>query len=129
MSDGLLVVCDPKRIQQVLANLIGNAIKFGRVGSAVDIVASRTDEEVVVSVRDLGVGIPPGQIPHIFDRYWKGDLSPKDGMGLGLSIAREIVEAHAGRIWVDSAEGRGSTFSFALRSAHRGLTSEPAMMA
>jgi signal transduction histidine kinase len=124
MSEGLLVVCDPERIQQVLANLVGNAIKFSREGRAVDILASRTDDEVVVSVRDEGVGIPPQQLPQIFDRYWKGDSTRRDGVGLGLSIAREIVAAHGGRMWVDSAEGRGSTFSFALRSALGGPTAE-----
>ncbi|MGH7440828.1 MAG: sensor histidine kinase [Polyangiaceae bacterium] len=119
MSDGLLVVCDPQRIQQVLANLVGNAVKFSSDGHGVDVVASRTDEEVVVSVRDQGVGIPAEQVPHIFERYWKGDSTGKDGVGLGLSIAREIVEAHGGRIWVDREERDGSTFTFALRSAHR----------
>jgi signal transduction histidine kinase len=119
ISDGLLVVCDPERIQQVLANLVGNAIKFNREGRSVDVVGRLTYEEVVVSVQDQGAGIPAEEIPRIFDRYWKGDSTRKDGVGLGLSIARGIVDAHGGRIWVDSAQGRGSTFSFALRSAPR----------
>jgi signal transduction histidine kinase len=125
LPEHMIVSCDPERVQQVLANLVGNAIKFSHEGAAIDVVATQTGDEVVVSVRDEGAGIPSEQMARIFDRYWRGDAARKDGVGLGLSIAREIVQAHGGRIWVDSVEGRGSTFSFALRSAQRGLGSHP----
>lgn len=115
---GLCVVCDRERVQQVLANLIGNAIKFSPSPGSIDVVARRENHDVVVSVRDTGVGIRSDQVAHVFDSFWKGDPNRKSGVGLGLSIAREIVEAHGGRIWVDTAEGKGSTFSFTLTSAH-----------
>jgi two-component system sensor histidine kinase/response regulator len=114
---GLYVRCDPQRVQQVLANLIGNAIKFNRNHGSIDVVADRKDDEVIVSVRDTGIGVRPDQVEHIFDPYWKGDPTRKDGAGLGLSIAREIVDAHGGRIWVDRVDGGGCAFSFTLRAA------------
>ncbi|MGH7439279.1 MAG: sensor histidine kinase, partial [Polyangiaceae bacterium] len=101
----------------VLANLIGNAIKFTKSGVVIAVVATRRGEEFVVSVRDTGIGIRSDQVKRIFERYWKGDPNRKDGAGLGLSIAKSIVDAHAGRIWVEAETGRGSTFSFTLSAA------------
>jgi signal transduction histidine kinase len=114
---GLYVHCDPQRVQQVLANLIGNAIKFNRSHGSIDVAAVRKDAEVVVSVRDSGIGIRADEVEHLFDPYWKADPTRRDGAGLGLSIAREIVDAHGGRIWVDRAERGGCSFSFTLRAA------------
>ncbi len=111
--DGCPVWCDGGRIQQVLSNLLSNAIKFTREGGAIITRARRSNGDVVFSVVDTGIGIPPDQLPHIFDPYWQAVPSQK-GVGLGLSVAKAIVEAHGGRIWVQSAIGRGSTFSFAL---------------
>jgi signal transduction histidine kinase len=111
---GSHVLCDRDRVQQVLANLIGNAIKFTKTGGSIAVTASRRGDEFVVSVRDTGVGIRSDQVPRIFEPYWKADPTRKDGTGLGLSIAKSIVEAHAGRIWVEAEAGRGSTFSFTL---------------
>lgn len=108
------VLCDPHRVQQVLANLIGNAIKFNCKGGFVHVRAERHDMEVVVSVRDSGSGIRQDQVGHIFDRYWKADPRRQSGAGLGLWIAKAIVENHGGRIWVETAEGAGSTFFFTL---------------
>jgi signal transduction histidine kinase len=113
------VLCDRDRIQQVLANLIGNAIKFTDNRGTIDIDASAAEreDEVVVSVTDTGAGIRGDQVAHVFEAYWRAEPGRTSGAGLGLSIARAIVEAHGGRIWVETAEGAGSRFSFTLRSA------------
>jgi signal transduction histidine kinase len=109
------VVCDRSRIVQVLANLIGNALKFTESGS-IRLGLHRDDHELVFEVRDTGKGISPAQLDHIFDRYWTGRSSDGSGHGLGLHIAKGIVEAHGGRIWAESQEGLGSTFFFTLRA-------------
>ncbi len=111
------VLCDADRVQQVLANLVGNAIKFTPSNGAVEIGAAPRGGEVLVSVKDTGMGIRADDVAHIFEAYWKADPNRKNGAGLGLSIARAIVEAHGGRIWVDTQEGRGSTFTFTLCAA------------
>jgi signal transduction histidine kinase len=113
----LSVVCDSDRVQQVLANLIGNAIKFTREGGTIELRAARTGDEVVLSVHDTGTGIPDHQMPHIFEPYWQADSQRKGGAGLGLSIVKAIVEAHGGRIWVETSPDQGSTFSFTLSAA------------
>jgi signal transduction histidine kinase len=110
----LLALCDGDRIQQVLSNLVGNAIKFTREGGDIRVALGRMAHEVVVSVNDTGTGIADDQLPHIFTPYWQADALTKRGAGLGLSIAKAIVDAHGGRIWVESAAGEGSTFSFTL---------------
>jgi signal transduction histidine kinase len=114
---GSFVICDRDRVQQVLANLIGNAIKFTKSGGSICVLASRRADEFVVSVRDTGVGIHSDQVKSIFEPYWKADPARKDSLGLGLSIAKSIVDAHAGRIWVEAEAGQGSTFSFTLGAA------------
>ncbi|MEP7381537.1 MAG: ATP-binding protein [Gemmatimonadota bacterium] len=109
------VYLDPMRIEQVLANLLVNAVKFTERGGRVTVSADAGASLVTVQVRDTGVGIPPEHLPHIFDRYWHArQKSPKAGTGLGLAIARGIVEAHGGTIAVESTVGEGSTFSFSL---------------
>ncbi len=107
-------VCDRNRVEQVLSNLIGNAIKFTPEQGAILVEARRQECDVLVSVRDTGRGIPDDQVAHIFEPYWQGDAARKWGAGLGLSIAKAIVDAHGGRIWVESTVGRGSTFRFTL---------------
>jgi PAS domain S-box-containing protein len=107
-------MCDGDRIQQVLANLIGNAIKFTPPRGTIRVGATAGEGEVVVSVVDTGTGIAGDQVPHIFEPYWKADAHRKRGAGLGLSIVKAIVDAHGGRIWVETAKGRGSTFYFTL---------------
>jgi PAS domain S-box-containing protein len=110
------VTMDVSRIGQVLANLIGNALKFTERGGTVRVSAHAADNQrVVVSVADTGRGISSEDLPRLFDRFWqasRGDL--KRGTGLGLAIAKGIVEAHDGKIWAESEEGSGATFSFAL---------------
>jgi chemotaxis family two-component system sensor kinase Cph1 len=111
---------DAPRITQVLSNLVGNAIKFTPKGS-ITIGAAQHSDEIIVSVRDTGVGIPPNEIPHVFDRYWHARRdSATRGTGLGLAIAHGIVLRHDGRIWVESRAGEGSTFYFTLRASAAG---------
>jgi PAS domain S-box-containing protein len=93
--------CDRERILQVLSNLLGNALKFTDAGGAIVVSAGEGEGEARFAVADTGCGVAPEQIPHIFDRYWQAK-SARDGIGLGLSIAKGIVEAHGGRIWVES---------------------------
>lgn len=109
------VFADSDRIQQVLVNLIHNAVKFTRPGGQIDVLASRQGKEVLVAVRDTGVGIAPEELPRIFERFYKADRSRSGGgTGLGLSIARHLVQAHGGRIWAESELEKGSTFYFTL---------------
>ncbi len=111
------VLADTARIQQVLSNLVGNAVKFTPRNGRITVCAERIDGEVRFGVIDTGPGIPPEQVPHIFGRFWQAKTSDRRGIGLGLAIAKGIVEAHNGRIWVESHVGLGSTFYFTLPSA------------
>ena len=109
------ITADPTRIVQVLDNLVSNAIKFTEVGGSVTVSVESRGDLVMISVRDTGIGIPATHLPHIFDRHWHAQrIAPTAGTGLGLAIAKGIIEAHGGRITVDSTEGVGSTFSFTL---------------
>ena len=106
---------DRERIHQVLANLLGNAIKF-TVDGTVTITGRQQGAEAIVSVADTGAGILPDVLPHVFDRFFTAGTG-RAGTGLGLNIARRLVEAHGGRIWATSAPGKGSTFTVALPAA------------
>jgi two-component system phosphate regulon sensor histidine kinase PhoR len=113
-----LVNADTQRLEQVLVNLIHNAVKFTRPGGTVVLSAEAREAEVHFSVRDTGAGIPADDLPRIFERFYKSDRSRSSGgTGLGLSIARHILEAHGGRVWAESEEGRDSTFFFSLTRA------------
>jgi PAS domain S-box-containing protein len=105
---------DRDRILQVFSNLIGNAIKFTPEGGAITIRAEPLEAEVCFSVADTGSGIPPEQLPHVFNRYWQAKRGDHRGAGLGLTIAKGIVEAHGGRIWVESTVEEGTTFFFTV---------------
>ena len=105
------VACDRDRVLQVIANLVGNAIKFTPPHGDIRIAAVAADGAVRMSVSDTGPGIPEAQLARVFDRYWRGS---GHGAGLGLFIAKGIVEAHGGRIWVESTPGAGSAFHFTL---------------
>ena len=113
-----LVDADNTRVIQVLGNLLRNAIKFTPEGGHITVSAEPRDSKLILAVRDTGSGISPEHQTRVFDRYWQSaDGSRARGTGLGLSIAKGIVEAHGGRIWVESAPGEGSTFSFSLPQA------------
>ena len=112
-----MITGDSKRLEQVLTNLLGNAIKFTPAGGQVCLAATATDSEILVEIRDNGIGIPPPDLERIFSRYFQVKNKSKHsakGSGLGLHIARRIVEGHGGRIWVESKVGHGSTFRFSL---------------
>jgi signal transduction histidine kinase len=116
-ASALSAFCDRDRIFQVLSNLIGNAIKFSPEDGAIVLTVTVHDTEVELEVRDSGPGICPDDISHIFDRYWQAAGQHRRGLGLGLAIAKGIVQAHGGRIWVESRVGDGSTFHFTLPRA------------
>lgn len=109
-----LVLCDPTRVAQVLSNLIGNAIKFTPERGKILVTVKKITKEICVTVRDNGAGIEPTQLSHLFERYWQAKRTSGSGVGLGLSIAKGIVNAHHGKIWVESELGKGSAFSFTL---------------
>ena len=110
---------DPLRVREVLTNLIGNALRYtpGQGTVKVGLAESTPGGEgsVLISIEDSGVGIPPDDLPHVFERFYKS--SDSGGMGLGLSIARYLVEAHGGKIWAESEVGRGTKISFSLPKA------------
>jgi len=108
------VTFDERQLQRVLGNLLGNAVKFSRRGGSIRLLAEPAPDEVRVGVADQGPGVPAEHRARIFDRFWKADNGDRRGAGLGLAIAQGIVEAHGGRIWVESEPGVGSTFWFAL---------------
>ncbi|OGO35598.1 MAG: hypothetical protein A2147_02155 [Chloroflexi bacterium RBG_16_57_8] len=109
------VAMDRDRIHQVVANIVHNAIKFTPPGGKVTVYSRPEADSVTVSVADTGLGISKQDLPHIFERFFKADRSRSSGgSGLGLAIAKHIVKAHHGSIWVQSEEGKGSTFSFRL---------------
>jgi PAS domain S-box-containing protein len=108
---------DPKRIRQVLDNLIDNAIKYSPQGTEILVSAKKNGRELLISVTDQGPGIPPDELTNIFDRMYRIEqriYSGADGMGLGLYICQRLVEAHGGRIWAESTLGKGSTIKFTL---------------
>ena len=109
-----VVYCDRERILQVLANLLGNAIKFCRNGDTVSIRTRRCEEGVRISVNDSGPGIDARDLPLVFDAYWSGSREGRHGTGLGLYITKCIVDAHDSRIWIESEVGRGTSVLFTL---------------
>jgi PAS domain S-box-containing protein len=121
------VMADRQRIAQVLSNLIGNSIKATAKNGRITVRARSAGDHVQVSVEDTGAGIPSDQLSHIFDRFWQSERSSirTRGAGLGLPIAKGIVEAHGGRLWAESERGKGSTFYFTLGSAKDRDTEPP----
>jgi len=113
---------DEDRLGQVLVNLLHNAVKFSPNGGAIVAGVRETADEITVWVQDPGVGVPRADLARIFERFYKVDrarVRGRGGTGLGLSIARHVIDSHGGRIWVDSEEGEGSTFSFTIPIAPR----------
>jgi PAS domain S-box-containing protein len=113
------VWADRDRLLQVFENLIGNAVKFTEPGGRISAGAAPRDGEVLFWVADTGPGITAEDLPHLFDRFWQARKAGRRGAGLGLPIVKGIVEAHGGRIWVESTPGRGSTFFFTVPTAPR----------
>lgn len=113
------VLADPDRLERILSNLLSNAIKYSTPGTEITVTFDRRNDEVVTSVSDRGPGIAPEELPHLFERYYRArtERERAEGVGLGLYITRLLVQAHGGRIWVDSQPGQGSTFSFSLPAA------------
>ncbi|MBC7741341.1 MAG: HAMP domain-containing histidine kinase [Bdellovibrionaceae bacterium] len=109
-----VIVCDGDRVSQVLSNLIGNAIKFTKEGGLVTLKIEQVEDSLQVAVCDTGPGIPVEQQERIFDRYAQIKNKDRRGLGLGLYISRMLLEAHAGKIWVESTLGKGSTFYFCI---------------
>ena len=115
-----LVEADRDRLAQVIGNLLSNELRYVPKGGNIIVRAVGQEQEVIVSVADDGPGVPPEDLPYLFERFWRGDQARRratGGSGLGLAIARSLVEAHGGRIWAKSVEGAGSTFIFTLPTA------------
>jgi signal transduction histidine kinase len=114
------ISADEKRLTHVIRNLVGNAIKFTKPGGNIEIEAAKKGDDVEVRISDTGVGIPKDKLSKIFDRFYQIDSSEArsyGGTGLGLAIVKELVEAHGGRITVESEEDKGSTFCFTVQIA------------
>jgi signal transduction histidine kinase len=119
------VFCDRGRMLQVFSNIVGNAIKFTPEGGSIQVRAEPRNNEVWFFITDTGPGIPEDQLPRLFDRYWQAKRTARLGTGLGLTIAKGIIEAQDGRIGVESQVGVGSTFFFTLpRATTAGTESE-----
>jgi len=135
------VYVDGRRIEQVVANLLNNALNYTPSGGTVVVTVALTNgtesypddkEQILVSVADTGEGIPAEHLPHIFERFYRVDDARSrkaGGAGLGLAIAKQMVELHGGRMWVESEVGKGSKFSFTLPIARPGVTSQPSGVA
>jgi PAS domain S-box-containing protein len=118
-----MVEADPRRLRQVMDNLLSNAVKYSPQGTKVTVLCEAKGREMVVGVRDEGVGIAPEEEARIFERFYQVAMAgggKPSGTGLGLTICKRIVEAHGGRIWVESKVGKGSTFYFAIPIAEAG---------
>jgi len=114
-TDIPLVQADKDRIYQVITNLVHNAIKFTPQNGKVNISAELSENSVLMKVSDTGIGISAEDLPRIFERFYKADKARAgEGAGLGLAIAKHVIQAHGGNIWVESEEGKGSTFFFTL---------------
>ena len=113
-APGLAVDGDHDRLVQVFTHIIGNSFKFGAEGAQVRITVTTTGAEVCFTIVDDGPGMPPDELANLFDRSWQADRKSRDGIGLGLSIVKGIVEAHGGRVWAESVLGEGTRVSFTV---------------
>jgi signal transduction histidine kinase len=118
-SNQLFAAVDPDRISQALANIIDNAIKYSLVGGQIDIEIYLSKGNLVIQIKDTGIGILGRDLPRIWDRLFRGDQSrTQKGLGLGLSLVKAIIQAHKGHVEVSSAPETGSTFTIFLPTIH-----------
>jgi len=123
------VLADSDRLRQVISNLLANAVKYSPQGGDVTVIACAEAGEALVAVSDNGIGIPAESLPYLFSKFFRVDNGPHreiGGTGLGLSLVKQIVTAHSGRVWAESSPGKGSTFYFTLPFAQTGNAAEPA---
>jgi CheY-like chemotaxis protein len=122
---------DERKIKQVMFNLLSNAVKFSSQGGVVKVSAQRTGDEIQVAVGDTGIGISPEDQAHIFEEFHRAgrkDVRDREGTGLGLAVAKRMVELHGGRIWVESQPGAGSTFTFTLPTERDRVTAPSSIL-
>jgi signal transduction histidine kinase len=119
---------DRQRLLQVFENLIGNAVKFTPPGGRITVGAARRDRDMMFWVENTGRSIPQEHIPHLFDRFWQARRGEHSGAGLGLSIVKGIVQAHGGRVWVESTPGRATTFYFTVPVPSAAEEPKPALL-
>ena len=113
-----LIMADGDKLNQILVNLVENALKFTQPQGRIAIEAQPTPGWMEIRVKDTGIGVAPQHLPHLFERFYKADRSRRDvGTGLGLAIVKQLVEAHGGRITVESREGEGCNFTFTMPQA------------
>src|SRR5262249_51246492 len=112
-----IILADRDKLEKILLNLVFNALKFTPAGGRVELRAQKQDQEIVLTVSDTGMGISATNLPYVFDRFWQADGSSKrkfQGVGIGLSLVKELVEIQGGGVKVESVEGRGTTFTVRL---------------
>jgi PAS domain S-box-containing protein len=119
-DEDTVVHCDRERVLQVLMNIVGNAIKFTGAGGAIGLRCEVRPHDVCLSVADTGPGINEHDLPRVFDRFWQAKETARAGVGLGLAICKGIINQHQGTIWVESVDGKGTTFYFTLPRAPAG---------
>ncbi len=122
------VMAHDSNIEQVMTNLLDNAIKYTQSGGTIQIRVTSREDLVQVDVEDTGIGIEAKHIPRLFERFYRVDKARSrdlGGTGLGLAIVKHIIQSHGGEVWVNSTSGKGSTFSFTLRTAQAETTSSP----
>jgi len=119
-STELFASVDPDRLSQALANIIDNAIKYSSNGGQIDIEIYQSNGDLVIPIKDTGIGILQQDLPRIWDRLFRSDQSrTQKGLGLGLSLVKAIIQAHKGHVEVNSTPGKGSTFTIFLPSIQR----------
>jgi two-component system NtrC family sensor kinase len=117
------VLGNPIRLRQMLSNLINNSMKYTPEGGTITVSAQAEAGQIILQFSDNGLGIPPTDLPYVFDKFYRASNVPLDapGTGLGLAIVKSIVENHRGRIWVDSALGQGTNFTVVLPTVDQDL--------